>query len=130
MIQIKKLANKIPNTSNLVKKIDYNAQITKIEGKIASISGLATNAAWTTIENKIPNISSLAKKKRKNYNTKIKAIENKINDQNYEKYIATPEFNTLVSNVFNARLAQKNLVTKTGFDAKLLSRNIKITANK
>ena len=31
----------------------------------------------------------------------------------------TPEFNTLAANVFNARLAQANLITKTDFDAKL-----------
>ena len=46
----------------LKKKKDNNAEITKREGKIPSISGLATNAALTTVENKIPNISSLVKK--------------------------------------------------------------------
>ena len=40
------------------------------------------------------------------------------------------QFNTLAANVFNARLAQANLVTKTDFDAKLSSLNRKITANK
>ena len=38
--------------------------------------------------------------------------------------------NTLVDDVFNARLAQANLVTKTDFDAELSSLNRKITANK
>ena len=42
----------------------------------------------------------------------------------------TPEFNTLAANVFNARLAQANLITKTDFDAKLSSLNRKITQNK
>ena len=42
----------------------------------------------------------------------------------------TPEFNTLAANVFNTRLAQANLITKTDFDAKLSSLNTKITANK
>ena len=37
-------------------------KITEIEGKIPSVSGLATNAALTTVENEIPNISSLVKK--------------------------------------------------------------------
>ena len=46
----------------LLKKADYSAKITEIEGKIASISGLATNAALTTVENKLPSISSLVKK--------------------------------------------------------------------
>ena len=40
------------------------------------------------------------------------------------------QFNTLAANVFNARLAQANLVTKTDFDAKLSSLNRKIIANK
>ena len=30
---------------------------------------------------------------------------------------ATSEFNTLAANVFNTRLAQANLITKTDFDA-------------
>ena len=33
--------------------------------------------------------------------------------------VATSEFNTLAANVFNARLAHANLITKTDFDAKL-----------
>ena len=43
----------------LLNKTDYNAQITEIEGKIPSTSGLSINAALTTVENKIPNIDSL-----------------------------------------------------------------------
>ena len=62
MTQTKQLENKIPDTSGLVKKTDYNAKITEIEGKIPSISGLATNAALTAVENKMPNISNLIKK--------------------------------------------------------------------
>ena len=50
---------------HLLKKTDYSSKISEIEGKILSISGLATNSALTTVENKIPNVSSLAKK---NYN--------------------------------------------------------------
>ena len=39
--------------------------------------------------------------------------------------ITTPEFNTLAADVFNARLAEAILVTKTDFDAKLSSLNRK-----
>ena len=39
--------------------------MTEIEGKIPSISGLASNATLTAAENKIPNISSLVKKKNR-----------------------------------------------------------------
>ena len=44
--------------------------------------------------------------------------------------ILPPQFNTLGASVFNARLAQANLITKTYFDAKLSSLNRKITSNK
>ena len=39
------------------------------------------------------------------HNTKITDIENKLDNHNLDKYIATPEFNTLAADVFNARLA-------------------------
>ena len=52
---------------------------------------------------------------------KITEIEKKLADDDHDKYITTPEFNTLAASVFNARLAPANLVTKTDFDAKLLS---------
>ena len=85
-------------------------------------------AALTTVENKIPSVSDLVTKKTE-FNTKITDIENKLNDHNHEKYIATSDFNKLAGDVFNARLAQANLITKTDFDAKLLSLNRKITQN-
>ena len=47
----KQLENKIPDTTGLVKKTDY-VKITKIEGKLPSISGLATNAALTAVKDK------------------------------------------------------------------------------
>ena len=47
-----------------------------------------------------------------------------------EKYITTPEFNTMAADVFNARLAQANVITKTDFDAKLSGSNKKVTSNK
>ena len=46
------------------------------------------------------------------------------------KYMTTPEFNTLASDVFNARLAQANLVSKTDFDNNVSCLNNKIAANK
>ena len=64
------------------------------------------------------------------YNTKISDIEMKITDHNHDKYITTPEINTLAASVFNARLAQANVITKTDFDAKPQSLIKKITSNK
>ena len=57
---------------------------------------------------------------KKKYDTKISNIEKKITDHNHDKYDATPEFNTMAADVFNARLAaQTHLVRKPDFDAKL-----------
>ena len=105
------LESEIPDTSGLIKKTDCNAKITDIEGKIPSISGLATKTALHIVENKIPNISNLLKKT--GYDTKNTEIEKKLTDHDHDQYITTPDFNTLAANVFNARLAQANWVTKT-----------------
>ena len=102
--------------------------MTTVENKIPSINSLATRTVLTTVENKIPSISGLVKKT--DYNTKITDIENKLINHNHDKYVATSEFNALAADVFNARLAQANPITATGFDAKLSSLNRKITANK
>ena len=118
------LEKKIPNVSNLAKK----AKHTKLENKIPNVSSLATKAGFTAVENKITDVISLVKKTH--YNTKITEIEKKVTDHNHEKYITTPEFNTLAVDVFNARLAQTNLITKAEFEGKLSSLNRKITTNK
>ena len=103
-------------------------KLTELENKIPDVSSLATKTALTAVENKIPDVSSLVKKT--NYDTKISELEKKLTDHNHDKYITTPEFNSLAADVFNARLAQANLITKPDFDAKLSSVNGKITANK
>ena len=43
--------------------------------------------------------------KKTDYDTKVTEIENNLNNHNHDKYITTPELNTL-SAVFNARLSQ------------------------
>ena len=63
--------------------------------------------------------------KKTDYNTKVTEIGNKLNNHNHHEYIDTSEFNKLVVDVFNARLAQTILITKTDFDAKLPSLNKK-----
>ena len=85
---------KIPNTSG---------KITEIEGKIPSISRLATNSALNAVENKIPDTSSLVKKT--DYNTKISETEKKVTDHDHDQYITTSEFNNLTMEIFAARLA-------------------------
>ena len=80
------------------------------------------------MENKIPSVSSLVKKT--DYDTKISDLEKKLTDHDHDKYITTPEFDTLAASVFKARLAQENLITKTDFDVKLSSFYRKITSNK
>ena len=141
--KITEIENKIPDISNLATK----TALTTVENKIPSVSNLATKTALTTVENKIPDISNLATKtalttvenkihsvsnsvKKTNYNTEVTEIENKLNDHNHDKYIDSSEFNILATTVFNAGIAQANLITKADFDAKLSRLNRKITQNK
>ena len=128
--KISKIYKKIPDVSGLVKKkTDFNTKDTEIEGKIPSITGLATNTELTAVENKIPDISSLVKKT--DYNTKISDIEKKITDHEHDKYITTPEFNTIAASVFNATLAaQTDLIRKPEFDFKLKGISDRVTLNK
>ena len=113
------LEKKIPDLTDFIKK----TKLTELENKIPDVSSLATIIAFNAVENKIPGASSLVKKT--NFNTKISELEKKLTDHNHEKYITTPEF-TLAASVFNARLAQANLITEADFDAKMSS----LTSNK
>ena len=116
-----KLENKIPNVTDFVKK----GKLTKLKNKISNTNNVATKAVLTTVENKIPVVNNLLKKT--DYNTKVADIENKLNNHNHDKYIDTSEFNKLASDVFNARIAQESLITKTDFDSKLSNLNKKLT---
>ena len=78
-----------------LKKTDFNFKIIEVQDKIPNITGLATNSALTAVENKIPDVSSLVKKT--DYNTKISDIGKKITDHHHDKYITTPELNTMAA---------------------------------
>ena len=93
-----------------------------------SISGLATTSALTAVKNKIPNAHKVVKKT--DYDPKISEIEKKLTDHNHDKYITTPEFNKFTAEMFAAKLAQENLITKIDFDNRLMSLNRKINSNK
>ena len=112
------LEKKVPDTSGLVKKTDCNTKSTEIEKKIPSISGLASNSTLTALEDKIPNVSNLVKKKT-DYDTKITETEKKNLLIMIMINILLPQNLT----VFTSRLAQADLITKTGFDEKLKSLN-------
>ena len=100
------LEKKIPDVTDFVKK----TKLTELENKIPDVSSLATKTALSAVENKVPSFSSLVKKA--DYDTKISELQKKLTDHNNDKYITTPEFNTLPASVFNARLAHANLITK------------------
>ena len=109
--KISKVNKKIPDVSSLVKKTDFNTKVTETEGNIPSITGLVTNPELTAVENKIPYVICLVKKT--DYNIKISHIEKKITDHNHDKYITTPEYNTVAASTFNARLAaETDLIRK------------------
>ena len=100
------LEKKIPDLTDFFKE----TKLTELENKISDISNLATKIALNNVENKIPSVSNLVKKT--DYNTRVTEIENKLDNHNHDKYITTPEFNNLAGDVFNARLAQENVIKK------------------
>ena len=104
------------------------AKVTELQNKIRDIIHFATKTALTTVEIKVSSVSNLVKET--DYNTKVTEIENKLNNHSHDKYITTPEFNTLAADVFNARLTQTDLKTKIDFDAKLSSLNRKFFKKK
>ena len=61
---------------------------------------------------------------------KLLRLKKKLTGHDHDKYVTTPEFITLATNFFNARLAQANLVAKTDFDNKISSLDSKIAAYK
>ena len=105
------LEKKITDVGSFVKK----TKLTELENKIPDVSDLGTTNALTAVENEIRNVSSLVKKT--DYDTKIRELEKKLTDHNHDKYITTSEFNTFAASVFNAILAQANLITETDFGA-------------
>ena len=80
-------------------------KLTELENKIPDVSSLATKTPLTAVENKIPDVNSLVKKKQ-TVAQKSMNLKKKLTDHNHDKYITTPEFNTLAASVFNAKLAQ------------------------
>ena len=64
-------------------------------------------AKLTELENTIPDVSNLATK------SALATVEN---NHNHDKYIDASEFIKLAADIFNARIAPANLITKTDFD--------------
>ena len=103
----------------MVKKTDLNA---KVEGKIPTISGLATSFALTAVENKIQDFSGLVEKT--DFNSKISEVAGKI-----------PSITGLATN--SALTAVKNnipdvsiFVKKTNLDTELKKTSDRVTSNK
>ena len=62
---------------------------------------------------------------------KLVILKKKITNHNHDKYITTPEFNTIAASTFNARLAaQTDLIRNSEFDAKLKGISDRVTKNK
>ena len=66
-----------------------NAKITEVEGKIPSITGLATNSTIIAVGNKIPDISSLVKKTH--FDTKLKKISDRVTKNKYKHLLVESE---------------------------------------
>ena len=96
-------AKKIPATSRLVKKIDYNAMITEIDDERSRINGLVTTTVLSAVENKISNVGNLVKKT--DYDVKISDIE--------AKYFTTSDYNKFTGEMLDKKIKEKELVNKS-----------------
>ena len=80
-----------------------NTKIGEVENKIPDASGLVTFTVLNTkigeVENKLLDVSGLVKKKY--YDAKISDIEG--------KYFTTSDYNKLRSDIFDAKIKQKNI---------------------
>ena len=85
--------NKIPDVNNLVRKTNFNGNITEIEGKIPRITGLATNSALTAVENKIPDVTSLVTKT--DFDAKLKGISDRVTKNKSKHLIVENELKRL-----------------------------------
>ena len=63
----------ISDISGLVKKADFNAKITEAEGRIPSISGLATSSALTSVDNKISGLVT-----KTDFAAKLKKVSDRV----------------------------------------------------
>ena len=115
-----------------LKKADFNTKVTEIEGKIPSITGLATNSELTVAENKIPDVSSLVKKT--DFNAKVTEIEGKIPD--VSSLVKKTDYATEIANIKNDYVTNaaldarhKDLIQKTRLNSELKNINDKIASN-
>ena len=83
-------------------KTDYNAKIIEIEGKIPSVTGLATSVVVNAVENKITNVSNQVKKA--DYGAKILDIE--------AKYCTTSDYNEFTYEILDTKIKEKEVVNK------------------
>ena len=106
-VDLSKLSDFVKN--DVIKKSDYNAKITEIEGEIPDISNLATKTSLNTVEYKIPDTSGIIKKR--DYNSKITETEDKIPD--VTNFATKTELITVKNKIHRVR----GLATKTALPA-------------
>ena len=87
-------------TSELAqKKIDYDHKVKEIEGKILSITDLATITELNDIKNKMSNVSTLFKKADEN--TKISDI--------WKKYFPTFDYNKFTNEIVEGKMKNEKI---------------------
>ena len=85
--------------SELAQKIDYDHKINEIEGKILSITDLATITELNDIKNKMSNVSTLFKKA--DDNTKISDI--------WKKYFPTFDYNKFTNEIVEGKMKNEKI---------------------
>ena len=77
----------------LLKKTDFDSEITEVEGKIPNISGLGSNSSLTAVGNKIPDIASLITKT--DFDAKLKYISDRVTNNKSKDLLLDNELEKL-----------------------------------
>ena len=76
-----------------------------------SVTATVLNIQISEAENKIPSVCGLVKKKKTDYDAKMKDIDG--------KYITTVDYNKFTNGILHIKVKQKELVNKSDIDKKL-----------
>ena len=76
-----------------------------------SVTATVLNIQISEAENKIPSVSGLVKKKKTDYDAKMKDIDG--------KYITAVDYNKFTNGILHIKVKQKELVNKSDIDKKL-----------
>ena len=95
----------------MVKNADFNTDVIEIEGKIPSITGLATNSALTAVENKTLNVTNLITKTY--FDAELKKVSDRVTSNKSKHLLVKNElknYENLIQAILEAKFFLKEII--------------------